>query len=156
MLQIPRRVEYALRAVLKLAGANPNERLSFKQIAECEEIPQDYLAKILRCLVDGGVVTSRRGAHGGYSLARAPEEITFLEVMESADSTISVNVCTSSGDGCSRNVDCAMVAVWQAAEDAMRSVLAGTTIADVLPGSRLKLGDLTGQFSNETLPCQEL
>jgi Rrf2 family protein len=157
VLQIPRRVEYALRAILRLAEAPSNQRLSFKEIAELEDIPQDYLAKILRCLVDGGVVTSRRGANGGYTLARSPEDITFLDVMESADSVVSVNVCTSSGDGCSRTSDCAMASIWQRAEDAMRSVLGGTTIADVLPSAHLKLDDLTQRaFDQAPLPCQEL
>jgi Rrf2 family protein len=157
VLQISRRVEYALRAVLRLANADSGQRLSFKEIAEYEDIPQDYLAKILRSLVDNGVVTSKRGMNGGYTLAMPPESITFLQVMEAADSAISINLCTTNGDGCARTTNCAMVKVWQQAEDAMRGVLAGTTLADVLGPDRLRLDDLTQRaFEEQTLPCQEL
>ena len=157
VLQISRRVEYALRAVLRLAGARPNQRLSFKEIAEQEDIPQDYLAKILRSLVERGIVNSRRGANGGYSLAKEPDAISFLEVMEAADSPLAVNLCTPGGDGCTRTIDCAMAAVWTRAENAMRDVLSGTSIAELVGSGSvsLELTDLTRRAA-EPLPCQEL
>jgi Rrf2 family protein len=133
---------------MKLAVAPEGVRLSFKEIAECEDIPRDYLAKILRSLVSADIATSRRGAKGGYQLARDIELITFLDVMEAADSAIAINLCTQNGDGCLRTPECAMASVWQRTEDAMRTVLRQTTIADVLPkrgqigSSELRLEDL--------------
>lgn len=131
MLQIPRRVEYALSAVLSLSRAPELEWLSFKDIAASNEIPRDYLAKILRSLVDAGIVDSKRGANGGYKLARPAHDVTFLEVIEAADSPVAVNHCTEQGAGCCKQRDCAMAVVWQRAEDAMRTVFAGTTLGDV-------------------------
>lgn len=132
MLQIPRRVEYALRAVVTLARTSDDERLSFKDIADTQDIPRDYLAKILRSLVDAGVIESRRGANGGYRLSRAPEDVSFLEIIEAADSPVAVNLCTEQGTGCCMSADCALAPVWQRAEDAMREVFARTSLSDVL------------------------
>ena len=143
VLQIPRRVEYALRAAIALAKVPDTERVSFKCVADDQEIPRDYLAKILRTLVDAGIVASRRGANGGYRLARLPKEITFLEVIEAADSPVALNLCTESGTGCCKSGDCQMVSVWQAAEDAVRIVFGRTTLADVLGKKPLTLQELT-------------
>ena len=159
MLQIPRRVEYALRAVLTLARAPKDARLSFKDIADCEDIPRDYLAKILRTLVDADLVESKRGANGGYKLARPAEALSFLEVIEAADSPVAVNLCTEFGNGCDRSNDCALASVWQTAENAMRQVFAATTIADVLR-SPLTFDRLAGSAATEAAkvdqPCADL
>lgn len=152
MLQIPRRVEYALRAVLTLARAPEDVRLSFKDIAACEDIPRDYLAKILRTLVDAGIVDSKRGATGGYQLRLPPEELTFIQVIEAADSPVSMNLCTEFGPGCARSNDCALAEVWRQAEGAMRAVLAETSIADVLRGSSIV--SLAGCSSHEPPPIE--
>ncbi|MCB9521255.1 MAG: Rrf2 family transcriptional regulator [Myxococcales bacterium] len=142
MLQIPRRVEYALRAIVALARAGDAGRLSFKDIAEREDIPRDYLAKILKELVDAELIESRRGANGGYSLARPADDISFLAVIEAADSPVAVNHCTENGVGCDQATDCAIAGVWQAAEDAMRTVFARTSVGAMLHRP-LDLGRLT-------------
>ncbi len=119
--------------MLTLARA-PDDRLSFKDIAESEDIPRDYLAKILRTLVDADLIDSKRGANGGYRLCVPVEDLTFLQVIEAADSPVAVNLCTEFGSGCTRSTDCALACVWRSAEEAMRKVFAGTTIADILGG----------------------
>jgi len=157
VLQVPRRVEYALRAVVALARASDAERVSFKDIAEREDIPKDYLAKILRSLVDARIVVSRRGANGGYALARPPHEISFLDVIEAADSPVAVNHCTENGAGCCLATECALVHVWQAAENAMRGVFARTTIASVITTRHpkpLSLQQLTGDVA--ALGCPDV
>jgi DNA-binding IscR family transcriptional regulator len=77
--------------------------------------------------------------------------------MEAADSPLAVNLCTPGGDGCTRTTDCAMANVWTRAENAMRDVLAGTSIAEVMSSgsTSLELTDLTKNVT-EPLPCQEL
>jgi Rrf2 family protein len=165
VLQIPRRVEYALSAVLSLSRASELEWLSFKDIAASNEIPRDYLAKILRSLVDAGIVDSKRGANGGYKLARPAHDVTFLEVIEAADSPVAVNHCTEQGSGSCKQPECAMAVVWQRAEDAMRTVFAATTLGDVarvpmpLTLSTLQSGAVsqdTPGASRGSCPCVEL
>ena len=77
-------VEYALRAVAHLGQQAPAARTT-DQIAAATRVPKAYLSKVLQALVRGGVVRSQRGAHGGMTLAKSPEELTILEVVNAVD-----------------------------------------------------------------------
>src|SRR5215467_13598468 len=73
--------EYALQAIFDLASQRPGEPIRIADIAGRQEIPQKFLELILAGLKQGGFVESRRGAEGGYLLARAPDTITVGEVL---------------------------------------------------------------------------
>src|SRR5437660_6539320 len=85
-------VEYALRAVVRLASANPDPQTT-EQIARVTKVPQAYLAKVLQSLVQAGVVRSQRGIGGGVALAKAPEELTILEVVNAVDPIGRIQTC---------------------------------------------------------------
>ena len=129
MLQISRRVEYALRAALHLAAHDGAEPLTFREIGDQQGIPKDFLAKILRTLVDAGLVESSRGSSGGFRLARPPETVTFLEVIEAVEGRVALNQCSEHGEGCAKSPACEMRDVWQAAERAMLEVFRDHTLA---------------------------
>lgn len=74
--------DYALRAVFDLAEQAPGTPIRIADIAKRQDIPQKFLELILAALKQGGFVESRRGADGGYMLARAPELITVGEVLQ--------------------------------------------------------------------------
>ena len=131
MLQIPRKVEYALRAVVYLANQDTERRASFKEIGESQDVPQDFLAKIMRSLVCAGVVDSSRGSNGGYRLARPANQITFLEVVEAADGPIALNDCCEHGVGCSKAALCSMEQIWRQGESAMKQVFANVRISEL-------------------------
>ena len=73
--------EYALRAIFDLAGQKPGEPIKIADIARRQKIPQKFLELILAGLKQGGFVESRRGAEGGYLLARAPDAISIGQVL---------------------------------------------------------------------------
>src|ERR1041384_2904265 len=73
--------EYALQALFDLASQRPGEPVRISDIARRQQIPQKFLELILASLKQGGFVESRRGAEGGYLLARSPEAITVGEVL---------------------------------------------------------------------------
>jgi len=129
LLQISRRVEYALRAALHLAAQEPGVSLSFREIGEQQGIPKDFLAKILRTLVDAVIIESSRGSSGGFWLAREPGSVTFLEVIEAVEGRVALNQCSEHGEGCSKSPACEMRDVWQAAERAMLEVFRDHTLA---------------------------
>lgn len=133
MLQVSRRVEYALRAAIFLARREPGEIVSFKEIAEREGVPRDFLAKILRSLVDAGLVRSARGASGGFALARNADQISFLEVIEAADGPVALNNCCDAGPGCGASRSCTMADIWRRGESAMLDVFRTTRLSDLLP-----------------------
>lgn len=132
MFQASRRVEYALRAVLYLARHQAKGPQSFQKIADAEDIPGEYLAKILRTLRDADIIRSKRGAAGGYELARAPEDLSFLDVIEAAEERVAINLCSEHGIGCSQASSCAMASVWRAGERAMLDVFRRTRISDLV------------------------
>src|ERR1700681_1110782 len=73
--------EYALHAVFDLSTQTPGQPVKIADVARRQKIPQKFLELILASLKQGGFVESRRGAEGGYLLARAPEEITVGQVL---------------------------------------------------------------------------
>jgi Rrf2 family protein len=85
-------LEYALRAVTFLAS-RPGEGLTALRIAEATQVPEDYLSKVLQQLVRGGVLTSQRGRHGGFQLARSAAEISMLSVVNAVEPIIRIEKC---------------------------------------------------------------
>lgn len=138
MLQISRKVDYALRAAVYLASCDAGRMVSFREIGESQDVPREFLAKILRSLVCAGVIDSQRGANGGYRLSRPASEITFLEVLEAADGPIALNECCENGIGCSRAKLCSMERVWRDAELAMKNVFQGVRLSDLACDDILK------------------
>jgi Rrf2 family transcriptional regulator, nitric oxide-sensitive transcriptional repressor len=85
-------VEYALRAVAHLAYEAPLARTT-EQVAEATRVPASYLSKVLQALVRGGIVKSQRGVGGGISLAKLPEELTILEVVNAVEPIERIKTC---------------------------------------------------------------
>lgn len=88
-MNISSRCEYACRAVVELASQGVGtEPLTAECIAERRDIPEKFLVQILLQLKRAGIVVSVRGARGGYRLARPPEEITLLDLVEAVDGPV--------------------------------------------------------------------
>jgi Rrf2 family nitric oxide-sensitive transcriptional repressor len=85
-------VEYALRAVVHLASEAPAGRTT-DQIARATRVPRAYLSKVLQSLAHAGVVRSQRGLGGGMSLAKTPEELTILEVVNAVEPIQRIKTC---------------------------------------------------------------
>jgi Rrf2 family protein len=90
LMQIPRRVDYGLRAVIYLAVQDPRKCCSITEIAKQQGVPKQFLAKIIRDLLRCGLIKSKRGACGGYTLARSPKQISFYDVIEAIEGPTSV------------------------------------------------------------------
>ena len=105
VLRISRKIDYAIRAMIHLAGIPDGTVVPFREIGRQMDVPEDFLAKILKTLVDQGIVRSTRGPHGGYKLARAAEDITVLEIIEAAEGPVAINVCLDDDDACGRQSD---------------------------------------------------
>jgi Rrf2 family protein len=123
-------VEYALRAVVHLAHEAPAARTT-AQIAEATRVPKDYLSKILQDLRKAGIVLTQRGVGGGVALAKRPEELTILDVVNAVEpierlTTCPLNLPNHGTTLCPlhRRMDAAIATV----EDAFRK----STLAEVL------------------------
>jgi Rrf2 family protein len=111
-MQITRQADYAVRAVLYLSQLGPDQRAATSQIAKQQQIPPSFLAKIVSQLSVAGLLQTSRGARGGVSLARSPEQISMLEVVEAIDGPILLNECVSPNGVCAFGDDCPMKPIW--------------------------------------------
>ncbi|MDX9864849.1 MAG: Rrf2 family transcriptional regulator [Anaerolineaceae bacterium] len=112
-MQITKQADYALRAIRYLAALEPGKRAATSFIAKEEHIPPSFLAKIVSQLSIAGLIATSRGARGGVSLARAPEEISVLEVVEAIDGPIALNECVLHPEICEFGDDCPIRPIWQ-------------------------------------------
>ncbi len=106
---------YALAAMYVLARHAEKQALSTEAIAKEANIPKNYLEQILIALKRGGLVSSKRGAHGGYILARPAEKITILQIIKAAESTCCEELC--------RTDIPALRAFWHSIEEAIEELL---------------------------------
>jgi Rrf2 family protein len=138
-LQISRKVDYALRAVLHLAEIGPHG-CTLGDMAARTAVSPHFLAKIVEVLAHRGILRSRRGARGGYVLARPADEVSFNDVIEAVDGPISLNTCVGGDDDCAMLPGCGMMAVWEEAQQRLVDVFTRTTLADVCRGCRPSTG----------------
>ena len=111
-MQITRQADYALRAMLYLSQLEPSQRAATSQIAEVQRIPPSFLAKIISQLSIAGLIHTSRGARGGVSLARSPEAISILEVVEAIDGPIALNECSHTPGSCPFGEECPLRSLW--------------------------------------------
>ncbi len=135
-MQITRQADYAVRAVLYLAQLGPERRAATSQIAQEQQIPPSFLAKIVSQLSVAGLLQTSRGARGGVSLARSPEQISLLEVVEAIDGPIFLNECVANG-ACNFGDSCPMRSIWCDAQAELVHRLKATTFDGFVNGREL-------------------
>jgi Rrf2 family protein len=130
LMQIPRKIEYALRAMIHLAD-NPGGVAQGRVIAQQEHIPKYYLEKVIRDLMKRGLVRARRGPGGGYQLARPPETVSFRDVIEAVEGPISLNVCVDGSSACNLQPACRMFRVWEEGQRVLLDVFSRTMLNQI-------------------------
>jgi len=126
-MQITRQADYAVRAVLYLAQLGSDQRAATSQIAEDQKIPPSFLAKIVSQLSVAGLLQTSRGARGGVSLAKSPDQISLLEVVEAIDGPILLNECVAHNGVCTFGDNCPMRPIWCDAQSELVVRLKTTT-----------------------------
>jgi Rrf2 family protein len=125
-MKVSAKAEYACLAMIALAQERSETPVRIREIAEAQAIPERYLVQILLQLKGAGLVTSTRGALGGYRLARPPGSISVQAVLESIDGPDDTSVRESGSTG-----GRALALIWEEVRAAERSVLERITIADL-------------------------
>lgn len=128
-MQITRQADYAVRAVLHLARMGNTERAATSTVAEEQHIPPSFLAKIISQLSIAGLLHTSRGARGGVTLARDPQDITLLEVVEAIDGPIRLNECIGNEGACTFDENCPIKTVWCQAQEELVQRLKNTSFA---------------------------
>jgi Rrf2 family protein len=129
---VSRTAEYALRAVLYIAGHDGRSPATVGEIATALHVPEKYLGRVLNSLARSGTLRSSRGAHGGFRLARPATRITLADVVAPFDAVGEPMLCLLRGEQCGGSEPCAAHDRWHAVSTHMRGFFQGTTIADLL------------------------
>jgi Rrf2 family protein len=123
-MRVSAKTDYALRAAVELAAAAPDGvPVKGERLATSQSIPLRFLENILLQLRHAGIVESRRGADGGYKLARPPEDVTLADVIRQRPETLDFKGRSEP-----------LREVWVAVRASLRSVLENVTLADVASG----------------------
>jgi Rrf2 family protein len=130
-MRLSRPVDYALRAMRYLATLPQDEEATRSTLSERLAAPEPFLAKVMRRLAVAELVVSRRGVGGGFRLARPPECISMLDVVEAVEGSSGLNACFLSSEPCSCESPCGAHAAFSGVRSAMLRALETTSIADL-------------------------
>jgi FeS assembly SUF system regulator len=149
MLRITKLTDYGVLVLSDMVQPTGDAARAARDVAERTRIPQPTVSKVLKLLARGGLVVSERGKHGGYRLARPPEQINVADIVDAVEGPISVTECSSDhGHACELVGSCPVETNWVRINDAIRQTLRGITLAEMvrpnlpvlIPLSRLGTG----------------
>ena len=131
-MKITYKGDYALKAVLDLAGHYGKELVTIHDIAKRIDAPVKFLEQVLLELKRGGFIESRRGKIGGYLLSRPPSEITVGDVVRFVDGPIEPISCVRHGySGCQDLYKCAFRGIWQKVAKATSEIVDNVTFEEM-------------------------
>jgi Rrf2 family protein len=129
--------EYGVRLMVQLGRRYGQGPASLAEIAAAEDLPRAYLEQLVMSLRDAGLVTSTRGARGGYQLVRPPSETRMSEVLRALEGPIAPMFCATEDAEhatiCDRTASCTVNILWLRVRDAITGALDGMTLADLVP-----------------------
>lgn len=137
-MRLSQGVEWTVHACVNLAWLPPDTAVPVTRLAEFHDLPSAYLNKHFQALARGGVVTSRPGPRGGFTLARPPDRITLLDIVDAIEGPEPAFRCTeirqrgplpASRRDC--RTPCQIASAMHRAEQAWRDELATVSIADI-------------------------
>jgi len=142
---ITRATEYAIRTILYLAQQPKNEIVLKKDICRTQNVTPAFLTKILQPLIKAGIVSSQRGVGGGFLLAKDPEEINLLDILQAEEGELRLNHCLIDEGICHRDQHCSAHEVWHEAQDEMIRVLEKYNVAELVRKEQEKLTQLAAR-----------
>jgi Rrf2 family protein len=132
LMNIGRRVDYAVRALSYIAAKPGNLIVGSKEISQCQDIPSHFMSKIMKDLVAAGLVRSHVGCKGGFSLARSPETISLKQVYEAVEKPLALMECLDKDNPCCPYESvCTQISVWDRAQGLLADYLAGISIGSL-------------------------
>ena len=127
-LRLTNAADYAIRSMLYI-GSFPKDRVVIRsEVADAQNIPLGFMAKILRSLVRADLLRSSRGVNGGFTLARSAGEINLLEIVEAIEGPIALTDCVPDPEGCEHSSNCPAAVVWAEVQEQIAETLRGATL----------------------------
>jgi len=146
MLRLSTRARYALRAMIELGLREGEGLVQLRQVASAQRVSPKYLEQLAGQLRQAGLVQTERGPQGGCRLARAPSEITALQIVRAVEGPLALLDCLSRPSACERSHRCAARSLWGRVTDAIAQLLGETTLAQLCEDQRLRDGRLPSSY----------
>ncbi|MGB8226389.1 MAG: Rrf2 family transcriptional regulator [Sedimentisphaerales bacterium] len=131
-MKISTRTRYGMRALLELALAYGAGPLQIKAIAERQNISNKYLEQLIAIIKTAGLVRSIRGPHGGYVLAKPPQDIKLSNIFKALEGPVLTVECVEDKNACEQYADCITRRLWIEVNDAVLNVLDNKTLYDLV------------------------
>ncbi len=140
-MKLSSKTEYAILALLELGQRYGKGFVLSRDIANCRDIPESFIERILLTLKNGGIIVSVRGANGGHCLAKDPGEISVREITEMFEGSLAPIDCvneriSSVSACCSVEASCVLKDLWKKMYDAMLESIENITIKDLVTQER--------------------
>lgn len=126
-----KKCEYGLQAVLYLTANEDRAVISAEEIAKQLSIPKEFVSKILQSLTESGIILSKKGKNGGFSLAKSPSQIKLIDIVESIDGLEVFNKCVLGFPKCSHEKPCPVHDRWGKLRTEAYSMLTNETLLEL-------------------------
>ena len=123
---------YGVKAMVELAINYGKDPISIKTIAEKQKISEYYLEQLFAPLRKANIITSNRGAQGGYILSRAPEEISVYDIIAVLEGPIEISQCLDEGVTCDNTDCCATRLLWSRLKKSIDDITKSTSLKDIV------------------------
>jgi FeS assembly SUF system regulator len=130
MLRIGKLTDYGLVALNQLAVAGAVKQ-STDDISKATGLSIATVRKVMKAIVDAGLVIAQRGSKGGYRIARAPAQISVLDVVQAFEGPISLTECSADDNNCEITESCSLATNWTGINDLLLRVLGDITLEDI-------------------------
>ncbi|MFO7304895.1 MAG: SUF system Fe-S cluster assembly regulator [Gammaproteobacteria bacterium] len=147
MLRLSKLTDYGT-VILACLAAQPDRLWTAAEVAERTRVAQPTVSKLLKMLQRSGLVSSTRGSHGGYQLARPAEQITAAEILEALEGPFAITECSSERGACGLESSCQVGHAWQRVNAAIYRALNDTSLAE--------LSGIERKVSAATIPLTRL
>lgn len=131
MLRLSRQTDYGIVLLTHIANRPEGPACSARELARKTRVPLPMVSKILKLLVNDGILISHRGVKGGYSLARRPEAISVAEIVTAMEGPIAVTLCISAPGDCRQESICLVRTNWHKINQTVQKALEGISLSEM-------------------------
>ncbi len=132
MIRLTKLTDYGLVVMTHFANNLERKVWNARDVAEAVHLPVPTVSKLLKAFARGSLLKAHRGVHGGYSLARSPEEITLPQIVEVLEGPVAITECQQGGESdCLLQLLCPLRPTWSDLNKELKSTLERVTLADL-------------------------
>jgi FeS assembly SUF system regulator len=152
LFKLSKTTDYGIVLMARLARLGDENPLNARELAEDAELPVPMVSKVLKALAREGLLISQRGSKGGYSLARAPEQLPVSEMIRVLEGPVALTDCAIGPARCEHESGCAVREPWQRINRVVERALSDVTLADLVNANGASASQATSILQIERTP----